>query len=119
MEWIVWTLLGITLLAAMAAGLALSLHLLKPEWSERKRTLTAAGIAAFLPGAIAFGGFFSDAPSGDEFLLGFGALLVAQLLAFSTCALPPAFWATRKLSATGEDEHRALPYADEPQAIEG
>lgn len=117
MNWIVWAVLAIALIAAMSAGLALGLHLLKPGWSANRRALVAAGIAAFLPGSLAFGGFFSDGPTGDEALLGFIALLVAQLAIFSICALPPAWWTSARLAGRGAAP--LLPADDAPRPIEG
>lgn len=116
--WLLYVLAGIALIAGLSAGSALGLHLLKPDWSERKRTLVSAAIAAFLPMGIAFGGFFSEVSAfDDEFMLGLAALVVIQLLVLTICALPPAWWTTSKLS--GGQPAPALPEAEDPHLIEG
>ncbi|MFB0611174.1 hypothetical protein [Aurantiacibacter poecillastricola] len=117
--WILWVLLAILLIAAMSGGLALGMHLLFPRMAERARILWAAGLAAFLPMSLAFGGFFLEAEiAQDDFLLSLVALVLLSFLILSVCCLPPAWWATTRL---GRGTKEAAPQidSDDPELIEG
>ena len=124
MGWIGWIGSGLALLAAMSAGIALGLHLIVPRWSERRRALVAAGIAAFLPMSLAFGGFFTEsaemlAEDSDGFVLGLLALCVLQVILWAIVALPPAWFVTHRLSRA-DDAGDQLPGAGcEPELVEG
>ena len=124
MGWIGWIGSGLALLAAMSAGIALGLHLIVPRWSERRRALVAAGIAAFLPMSLAFGGFFTESAEmlsedSDGFLLGLLALCVLQVILWAIVALPPAWFVTHRLSCTGSGREELSGVSCEPDLIEG
>jgi len=116
--WLLWVLLGFFLISAMSGGLALGMHLLFPHLAERRRIIWSAGIAAFLPMSLAFGGFFSDAQVADEdFFLGMVALMLLSVIIFSVCCLPPAWWTTVRLGRRRELAPRLDTEA--PELIEG
>ena len=116
--WLLWVLLTIFLIAAMSAGLALGMHLLFPRMAARARIIWAAGLAAFLPMSLAFGGFFLEANvADDEFLLSVVALVLLTFVILSVCCLPPAWWATTRLGR-GKDAAPQIE-GDEPELIEG
>ena len=78
--WVAWIFIVLAVIAALSAGMALGLHLLKPDWSERRRVLWSGTIAALLPMSVAFGGFFYGAEDvlsggGEDFVIGLMALL--------------------------------------------
>ena len=100
-------LAALLVIAGMSAGLALGLHLMAPGWSERRRSLLAAGIATGLPMSIAFGGFFTEFDmlwngESNEFALGLLSLVLLTLVLASIVCLPGSWWVTRKLAGTGE-----------------
>ncbi|WP_120078353.1 hypothetical protein [Aurantiacibacter odishensis] len=116
--WLLWVLLTIFLIAGMSAGLALGMHLLFPRMAERARIIWAAGLAAFLPMSLAFGGFFLEANvAEDEFLLSVVALVLLTFVILSVCCLPPAWYATTRLGRGKE----TVPEIenDAPELIEG
>lgn len=116
--WFLWVVLVIGVIAAMAAGLALAMHLLFPRMSARARVIWASALAAFLPMSLAFGGFFMEADvAEDDFLISTLALVVLSFVILSVCCLPPAWWATTRL-ARGKNEAPQLQNED-PEAIEG
>jgi len=116
--WLLWVVLGIAVIAAMSAGLALGMHLLFPRMSERARVIWASALAAFLPMSLAFGGFFMEANvAQDDFFIATLALVVLSFVILSVCCLPPAWWATTRL-ARGKDEAPQLD-SDDPELIEG
>lgn len=116
--WILWVVLVIALIAGMSAGLSLGMHLLFPRMAERARIIWAAGLAAFLPMSLAFGGFLLEADvAEDDFLLSFIALVLLSFVILSVCCLPPAWWATTRLGR-GKGDARQLE-SDEPELIEG
>lgn len=122
--WPLYVLAIVLVVASMAAGIALGLHLVKPARSEKKRMLVSASIAAFLPMSLAFGGFAFEVPEmiaegdGETFVLGFTALIVTQILLLATCALPPAWFATTRLAKSKDDSERAvLPKGGESQML--
>lgn len=117
--WLLFVLAAVLAIAGLSAGCALALHLIKPEWSESKRTLISAAVAGILPMSIVFGGFFAEAEvSGDDFMLGLGALVLMQVMVLTICALPPAWWTTNKLSKE-PDALPALPESEDAPLIEG
>ncbi|MCB2067974.1 MAG: hypothetical protein KDE15_15190 [Erythrobacter sp.] len=116
--WLLWVMLGIGVIAAMSAGLALGLHLVAPRMSATRRVLIASGMAAALPMSVAIGGFLTDVDRLDgDFWVSFAALVLAFFVILSVCCLPPAWWATQRLARSGG----AVPQveADEPELIEG
>ncbi len=116
--WLLWVVLGVVVIAAMSAGLALGMHLLFPRMSERARVIWAAGLAAFLPMSLAFGGFFLEADvADDEFFLSTLALVLLSFVILSVCCLPPAWWATTRLGR-GKGDVPQLD-SDDPELIEG
>ena len=109
METVAMILLGLCVLAAMSAGLALGLHLMVPGWTQRRRILTAAAIAILAPASVPLAGFLLevDLGSSEEFVLGLMALLVATGAIWAVIGLPMAWWVTRKLApetGTAEEE---------------
>ncbi len=118
MMWILWVVLTIAVIAAMSGGLALGMHLLFPNMAERARIIWAAGLAAFLPMSLAFGGFFLEANvSDDDFLLSTMALVLLAFIILSVCCLPPAYLATTRL-ARGQTKVPEIE-TDDPELIEG
>jgi hypothetical protein len=116
--WLLWVVLGVVVIAAMSAGLALGMHLLFPRMSERARVIWAAGLAAFLPMSLAFGGFFLEADvADDEFFLSTLALVLLSFVILSVCCLPPAWWATTRLGRGKGDVPQVD--SDDPELIEG
>lgn len=122
--WVLWVVLGIIVLAAMSAGMALGMHLLMPRWSERRRILTASALTAVLPMIIIFGGFFMEVEAADdEFFMGVTALVLLFFVILTVCALPPAWWATTRLGR-GDTQTPAIEETpaiehDDPDLIEG
>ncbi|RPF70603.1 hypothetical protein [Aurantiacibacter spongiae] len=99
MDWLLYIVAAVALVSAMAAGLALGMHLLVPGWSERRRALIASLIAGGAPMTLAFGGFFSgDIDTGEDFALGLASLVIVQLVLLAVFALPPAWWVTSRLA---------------------
>jgi len=116
--WLLWVVLGVVVIAAMSAGLALGMHLLFPRMSERGRIIWASGLAAFLPMSLAFGGFFLEADvADDDFFIATLALVLLSFVILSVCCLPPAWWATTRLGR-GQASPPQLE-SDDPELIEG
>lgn len=120
--WLLWLIVGLALLAAFSAGLALGLRLLAPARSKRSRMLLAGGLAGFLPMSVAFAAFLFEAADelgqgGQEFALGLLALVVLQLVLWAVVTLPAAWYVTERLA--GEDSAALYESEGAPAAIEG
>jgi hypothetical protein len=120
--WVAWIFIVLAVIAALSAGMALGLHLLKPDWSERRRVLWSGTIAALLPMSVAFGGFFYGAEDvlsggGEDFVIGLMALLALQVMLWAIICLPPAWLVTSRLS-TGHSAP-ALGAPEDPDLLAG
>jgi len=116
--WLLWVLLTIFLIAAMSAGLALGMHLLFPRMAQRARIIWAAGLSAFLPMSLMFGGFFLEAEvAQDDYFISVLALVILSFVILSVCCLPPAWWATTRLG--GNKDQAPQLESDDPELIEG
>lgn len=120
--WGLWLALVLAVIAALSSGLALGLHLAVPQWSQRKRIMMAAGLAAFLPMSVAFGGFLiEEGPhlleDGQTFSLGLLALLVVQVMLFAMICLPPAWFVSSRLE--GDENPEPLPEPTPTPLVEG
>ena len=120
--WVAWIFIVLAVIAALSAGMALGLHLLKPDWSERRRVLWSGTIAALLPMSVAFGGFFYGAEDvlsggGEDFVIGLMALVALQVMLWAIICLPPAWFVTSRLSP--KDRIPELPSFDAPELLTG
>lgn len=100
LETVAMIVLGLCVLAAMSAGIALGLHLMAPGWTERRRIMVAAGAAILAPASIPMAGFLleADLDSPNDFLLGLMSLLVGTGAIWAVIGLPMAWWVTRRLA---------------------
>ena len=123
--WVAIVLAMLALLTALAAGLALGLHLFLPQWSERRRIRWSALVAVLVPMSVPLGGFLYEAPEllaegGQDFVLGGLALICFTLIVTAVICLPSAWFVTTRLArGTGgghagriaageEEEHLAV-----------